>query len=246
MTSLPASALLCAWLGAVREGHAGPDDLEDAVRGHDPRHLVVGLRASLPTGGAVATRHPEQDLMELRELPRVLPEPPRLALPVPGDLLGLGGPPALNGAALEAGEAVVSGPVALVPELDARTVVWRAYDAGPATYVDERETALELRSTLLEVTRQLVDLDVAAWQPEIPDLLMNLRRRPRLPLPPGLEPRRVETVDRAVLCLEIVDLAMTDEGGAVSAYEVSRRREVLRDLDRAARRALVGACSGRG
>jgi len=244
MRSLPASALLCAWLGAVREGHAGPDDLEDAVRGHDPRHLVVGLRASLPAGGAVATMHPDQDLMELRELPRVLPEPPRLALPAPGDLLGLGGPPALNFAALEAGEAVVCGPVALVPELDARTVVWRAHDAGPVTYVDERETALELRSTLTEVTRQLVDLDVASWQPEIPDLLMNLRQRPRLPLPPGLDPRRIETVDRAVLCLEIVGLALADEGGAVSAYEVSRRREVLRDLDRAARRALVGACSG--
>jgi hypothetical protein len=244
MRSLPVSALLCAWLGAVREGHAGPDDLEDAVRGHDPRHLVVGLRASLPAGGAVATMHPDQDLLELRELPRVLPEPPRLALPVPGDLLGLGGPPALNLAALEAGEAVVSGPVALVPQVDARTVVWRAYDAGPATYVDERETALELRSTLTEVTRQLVDLDVASWQPEIPDLLMNLRQRPRLPLPPGLDPRRIETVDRAVLCLEIAGLALADEGGAVSAYEVSRRREVLRDLDRAARRALVGACSG--
>ena len=68
---------------------------------------------------------------------------------------------------------------------------------------------------------------------------MNLRQRPRLPLPPGLDPRRVETVDRAVLCLEIVGLALADEGGAVSTYEVSRRREVLRDLDRAARRALV-------
>ena len=54
MRSLPASALLCAWLDAVREGRAGPDDLEDAVRGHDPRHLVVGLRASLPAGRATA------------------------------------------------------------------------------------------------------------------------------------------------------------------------------------------------
>jgi hypothetical protein len=193
----------------------------------------------------MSTTGHDDDLLELRELPRVLPEPPRLALPVPGDLLGLGGPSALNIAALEAGEAVVSGPVALVPELDARTVVWRAYDAGPATYVDERETALELRTTLTEVTRNLVELDVVSWQPEIPDLLMNLRQRPRLPLPPGLDPRRVETVDRAVLCLEIVALARTDDGGAVSSYEASRRREALGDLDRAARRALVGACSGR-
>ena len=226
---LPASALLCAWLEAVRTGLAGPDDLEETVRGDDPRHLVAGV------AGAI----------ELRELPKTLRAAPRLALPVPGDPLGLGGPPEFNLAALESGEAVVLGDIGLVPELDARTVLWRAYDVGPTPYVDERETAIELRTALLEVTGRLVQLDVASWQPEIPDLLMNLRKRPRLPLPPGLTPRQVETVDRAVLCLEIVGLALADEGGAVSAYEASRRREALGDLERAARRALVGACSGR-
>ena len=91
-------------------------------------------------------------------------------------------------------------------------------------WVDERETAIELRTTLAEVTRRLVDLDVASWQPEIPDLLMNLRHRPPLPLPPGYDARRVETVERAVLCLEIVELARAGEGGAVSAYEMDQRR----------------------
>lgn len=227
---LPASALLCSWLEAVRSGHAGPDDLEETVRGEDPRHLVAGL------AGAV----------ELRELPKTLREAPRLALPVPGDPLGLGGPADFNLAALESGEAVVLGDVGLVPELDARTVLWRAYEVGPVPYVDERETAIELRTALTEVTGRLVQLDVASWQPEIPDLLMNLRRRPRLPLPPGMTPRQVETVDRAVLCLEIVRLAVDEDGGAVSSYDVSQRRAALADLDRAARRALVGACSGRG
>ncbi len=125
-----------------------------------------------------------------------------------------------------------------------RTVLWRAYDVGPVPYVDERETALELRTALVEVTGRLVDLDVASWQPEIPDLLMNVRHRSRrLPLPPGLEPRRLETVERAVLCLEIARLALADDGGAVTSYEMSQRRGALGDLDRAARRALVGACS---
>jgi hypothetical protein len=231
VTALPASAVLTAWLEAVWLGRAGPDDLAAAVRGDAPRHLVVD-----PHGKA----------FELHDLPRRLDGPASLALPVPGDPLGLGGPQELNHRAIDAGEAVLAGGLALVPELDARTVVWRAHAADTAPWVDERDTAIELRTVLAGVTRRLVDLDVASWQPEIPDLLMNLRHRPRPPLPPGTSPRRVETVERAVLCLEIVELARREEGGAVSAHEVRLRREALTELDHAARRALVGACSHQG
>jgi len=231
VTQLPVSVVLATWLDAVRAGHAGPDELADAVSDQDPRHLVVGL--------------PERGVLELTELPAALAGPLSLALPAPGDPLGLGGPAPLTVAALDAGQAVIAGPVALVPEVDARTVVWRAHRADPAPYVDARESASELRTTLLEVTRRLVDLDVAAWAPEVPDLLMNLRHRPALPLPPGIDPRLVESLERGVLCLEVVALARADEGGAVSAYEVQQRRAALADLDRAARRALVGACTGR-
>lgn len=232
MSSLPVSAVLAAWLGAVRAGHAGPDDLAAAVCGEDPRHLVTGL--------------PERGVLELHELPAALAGPINLALPAPGDLVGLGGPTSFNLAALEAGQAVVAGAVGLVPEEDARTVLWRAHPAGAVPWVDERETAAVLRSTLADVTRRLVDLDVAAWQPDIPDLLLNLRHRTPLPHPPGQSPRRTETTERAVLCLDIVALARSGEGGAVTAYEMDRRRSALADLDRAARHALVGACSWQG
>jgi hypothetical protein len=231
VTSLPVSAVLATWLDAVRAGDTGPAELAAAVRGDDPRHLVAGL--------------PGHDVLDLLELPAVLTGPISLALPVPGDPLGLAGPTAFNHAALAAGEAVLAGDVGLVPELDARTVVWQAHPADRPAWVDERETAGELRVTLAAVTRRLVDLDVAAWQPDIPDLLMNLRHRPQLPLPPGYDARRVETVERAVLCLDILDLALAGEGGAVSTYEMDRRRAALADLGRAARRALVGACSSR-
>jgi hypothetical protein len=237
------SALLATWLDAVRVGRAGPDDLADAVRGSDPRHLVVGLPVRQSVGQS-ARVEPESTAIELHDLPRALVAPASLALPAPGDPVGLGGPPEFNFAAIEAGEAVVIGPVGLVPEVDARTVVWRAYPASPVPWVDERETAIELRTTLIEVTQSLIDLDVAAWQPEIPDLLLNLRNRPALPLPPGTDARRVETVERATLCLEIVELARTGAGGAVTAYEMDRRHTALTDLGRAARRALVGACTG--
>ncbi len=231
VSSLPVAAVLAMWLDAVRAGRAGPDDLADAVRGEDPRHLVTGL--------------PERDVLELHELPAALAGQVSLALPVPGDPVGLGGPPAFNLAALEAGQAVVAGSVGLVPEEDARTIVWRAYPADRVPWVDERETASELRLALADVTRRLADLDVAVWQPDIPDLLLNLRHRPPLSFPPGQDARRVETTERAVLCLDIVDLARAVDGGAVTAHEMDRRRMALGDLDRAARRALVGACWSR-
>jgi hypothetical protein len=231
VSPLPVAALLATWLDAFRAGDVGPDDLADAVRGNDPRHLVSGLR--------------EHATLELHELPAVLDGPISLALPAPGDPVGLGGPGEFNLAAMEAGQAVVVGDVGLVPFEDARTVVWTAFPAHPVPWVDERETAIELRTTLATVTRRLVELDVASWQPDIPDLLMNLRHRPALPLPPGYDARRVETLERALLCLEVAALARADEGGAVSSYETEQRRAALGDLDRAARRALVGACSGR-
>ncbi len=228
MSALPVSAVLVMWLDAVRAGRAAPDELADAVRGGDAWHLVTGL--------------PQREVVELHELPAALSGTISLALPVPGDPVGLGGPPSFNIAAMDAGEAVVAGAFGLVPETDARTVVWRAHPAGPVPWLDERETASELRVVLAEVTRRLVDLEVASWQPEIPDLLLNLRHRAPLPLPPGCDARRAETMDRAVLCLDILDLARAGEGGAVSAYEMERRRTALDDLGRAARRALTGAC----
>ncbi len=232
MSSLPSSAVLATWLEAARIGQVSPEELADAVRGDDPRHLVVGL--------------PEQDVLELYELPAVVTGRVSLAMPAPGDLVGLGGPASFNVAATDAGEAVVAGAFGLVPEVDARTVVWRAYQAERVPWVDDRETAMELKLALADVTRRLVDLDVAAWQPDIPDLLLNLRHRIPLPLPPGYDARRAETVERAVLCLDILELARPDDGGAVSAYEMQQRRAALDDLGRATRRALVGACSSRG
>jgi hypothetical protein len=232
VSSLPLSAVLATWLDAARAGQVRPQELTEAVRGDDPRHLVVGL--------------PEHDVLDLHELPAVLTGRVSLALPAPGDPVGLGGPASFNVAAVDAGEAVVAGTFGLVPEVDARTVVWRAYPADPAPWVDERETAAELKVALADVTRRLVDLDVAAWQPDIPDLLLNLRHRAPLPLPPGYDARRVETAERAVLCLDILDLALSGEGGAVTAYEMQHRRAALDDLARATRRALVGACSSRG
>jgi hypothetical protein len=222
-------------LNAVLRGSVGPDDFAAHVRADDPQHLVVDW----PSGTSLS----------LEQLPaavlRASGTAAGLALPVAGDLLGLRGPADFNVAALDAGEAVVltGTGLGLVPELDARTVLWRALPAETAPVLDRAEEGRSLRQALVATTAELVRLDVASWQPEIPDLLMNVRRRPGLALPPGTGPRTSEDLERAVLCLEIVELALRDEGGAASSYEIAERRRCLTDLDRAARRVAVAACS---
>ena len=238
MSSLPVAAVLATWLDAVRAGRAGPDDLADAVRGDDPRHLVSGLpvrRRGRSAGRGAAV------LASCRR-----GRGPALALPAPGDPVGLGGPPEFNFAALEAGEAVVVGRVGLVPlEVDARTVVWRAYPADPVPWVDERETAIELRTTLTRghpAPRRPRRRLVAARDPRPAD--EPAQPAAAAPAARVSTPAASRRWSGPCPALEIVDLARPGDGGAVTAYEMERRRAALADLDRAARRALVGACSG--
>jgi hypothetical protein len=224
------------WLNACLRGSVGPDDFAEAVRDGDPQHLVVDW----PLSG---------EAVPLDQLPaavlRASGTTAAVALPVAGDLLGLRGPAAFNTAAVDAGEAVVlnGAGVGLVPSVDARTVLWQAGPAEEAPVLDRAEEGRQLRQVLVRTTADLVRLDVASWQPEIPDLLLNVHQRPALSLPSDLGSRAHEDLERAVLCLDVVDLALRDEGGAATAYEMAERRRCLTDLDRAARRVAVAVCS---
>lgn len=233
--SLPRSALLAIWLNATLRGTVGPDDFAHAVRSDDPQHLVVGW--------------PDRGPLPLVELPaaalRTGATGAGVALPVAGDPLGLRGPADFNTRALETGEAVVlaGAGLGLVPTLDARTVIWEIETAEAPLPLDRAEEGRLLRQALVTTTAELVRLDVASWQPEIPDLLLNLRHRPPLPLPAGIDVRAVDDLDRAVLCLEVVELALRDDGGATSVPEINARRRCLTGLDRAARRVITAVCS---
>jgi hypothetical protein len=123
-------------------------------------------------------------------------------------------------------------------------VVWRCAAAASLRQVpDPAEADAMLRQALLRAADDLAELDVARWRPEVADELMALRRPGDLEVPHGVSPRAQRMLGTAVRCRTIVDLALMDDGGAVSGHEVSRRRAVLRPLDHAARRALVAACS---
>jgi hypothetical protein len=76
--------------------------------------------------------------------------------------------------------------------------------------------------------------------------LMALRRpddRSAGSLPPGTPPLVVGLASLAQRCGRIVELALADEGGSLTAAEAGRRRDALVPLEQASRRALVAACS---
>jgi hypothetical protein len=232
--ALPVSARLAWWGTAWLRGRVVTDLVLDAVLVDDVTHVVAGLAgtdgsvpltpalAALRTAGATGVG---------------------LALPAAGDPVGLGGPAALTAAALEVGEAAVAGSVALVPRRVGAAVEWTAYDAEPRQLSDVGEADRALRLALQQAASGLAELDVARWRPEAADALMNLRHRPALHPPPGTPDRCVELAGRALQALIIVELALEDDGGALSLAQAELRRTALQPLGAAARRGLVAACS---
>lgn len=238
LSLLPVSARFAWWGTSWLRGQCSTDELLDALVAGDAAHHVTG----------VDPHHdgPEPLVTALGGLRRAGAVSLGLALPVEGDLLGLGGPGAFNVAALEVGEAVVaegSAPLGLVPDRVGAGVVWQAQPARRRQLPDVGEADRELRRVLLETADTLVALDVARWRPELADALMDLRHRTAPPAPRGVPPRCVELAGRGLQALGIADLALEDDGGAISAHEAQARSGALRPLERAGRRALVAACS---
>jgi hypothetical protein len=227
------------WLTAWLHGRASPDDLVSAVLDGDAAHHVAGvpghddlvpfalalgaIRSSGATGAG-------------------------LALPAEGDPVGLGGPAFFNAEALEAGEAVVlvDGGAGLVPLRLGRGVVWHWQVAARRQVPDIGEADRSLRGELIAAANALAALDVARWRPEVADELSNLQHRTD-PVPaPGTPPRCVDLASRGLQALAIVDLALADDGAAITAAEIEQRRAALAGLGAAGRRALVAACSPEG
>lgn len=228
---LPHGALLGAWLGACLRGEVGPDDMADAIRAGDPRHLLL-----TPDG-----LHEPSGLVRLLGERIGSVDDIRVVVCAPGDPAGLAGPPGFNASALEAGSAVVvggsTGIVGLVPQWDARTIVWHLLDAHLPVPLDPAEASRDLRRELTLAATALADAEVIRWQPEIPDLLLNLSSRPHPHLPSGYDADRVRIIDRALVALEIV--ALTPQHVTLPPM----LHPVLARLAGAARRVLVAACS---
>lgn len=220
-----------AWLG----GHCSLDDARDGVIGADTAHDVLGIESE-----------PVPLVLALGRLRARGADRATLALPVPGDPTGLGGPPEFNALAVEAAEAVLlpGAGLGLVPAVVGAGVTWQAMPAaGGGGHEDLAEADLELREALLESSARLVDLDVPRWRPEAAAGLRVLREVRPAPLAPGHPARAQRLAALALRCAEIVQLGLDDDGAAVSAFEAAERRDALLRLARSARHALVTACS---
>ncbi|HEX4812730.1 MAG TPA: hypothetical protein VFV66_08245 [Nonomuraea sp.] len=222
----PVCPSLVAWGNAWLTGHVGLDEAADhvesaagpAVAGEVPlRKYLANLRAD-----------------GLREL--------RLALPAPGDPLGLSGPASFNSAAVDAGQAVIAvldgRTLGFVPAPDRRGssyvgVRLEVHESGPARH--DLPSLAEAERGLSDAMRSATEALAAVDGPAL--------SRPE-PRPQGGElapgyPGRAHRVSTLATRLAAV-LRLADDRGLTSG-QVAARGAALRELDRAVRRALVAA-----
>jgi hypothetical protein len=233
---LPAAARLVVWGNAVLGGGVSPDEAADRVTGPaDAAHRMVGLPGE---DGAVSLPYAFARLSALGVTSL------RLVLPRPGDALGLPGPPAFNERAVAAGAAVLTrGHLALglLGELRGSWTAHRVdHDSRPAMPLTDAEK--DLRRVVRTAAARLAHLDVARWHPAAADVLAHPAANGSGPLPRSLAPTARLVMDTSLRLLSVVDVARRDDGAAVSATEMAERREVLREIDVVARRALEAAC----
>lgn len=236
MLSAVPSVWLVLWGNAVLAGRVSPDEGAEELAGRGGGHRVEGLPED-PDAVSMAVA-----LARLRGtgVSRL-----SLALPAPGDPLGLGGPAAFTTAAVACGQAVLvpERGLGLLPGDAASTddrlrwsVTPDVVAAEPGDHLGPAESALRL--ALLEAADELTDVG---------RLAMASDRRPaptpRRPLPPGTDPRAAHLLETADRLLDTVAAALGDESGTITGGQATRRREALRPLERAARRAVVAACA---
>lgn len=257
--ALPRSVLLALWLAEPGPGSGPVQRTLDAVQGEDEPHRVVVGDAAVPGLADAATGPGGATLADLVAAWGSGPRVVAAVLPAPGDPAGA--PAAVAGPAQASGEAVLvstpGGDFAAVPEVErfgsvyeaGHLVTWRVH-AVPAwrtalvghvgTLADAER---ELATALTRATEALVALDVARWRDDAAERIAALRTAPDLRplLPPGLDPRRVRVLGTALRLRAIIDLATADDGAAVNLWQADQRSTALRDVDRAARRALAAA-----
>jgi hypothetical protein len=237
--TVPTAARSACWLNAWLSRREGADAVITGLMGEQAHvefvvfgHDAPGLSPALLLG----------------ELRRHGVTQVSAALPSPGDPLGLGGPTTFNSDALDVGEALVLHGCAtgLVPRTTGRSTRWESSEAKPPPFVPDVAGAdRALRAALTEAADALAELDVASWNPDVADALINLRQPveldPPLSFPSGAAAR---TAVSGLRCQHIVELAFADHsGGAVSAWEAEQRRTALLPLQHASRAAIVAACS---
>jgi hypothetical protein len=238
MHELTPAARLSAWGNAALEGTVSLDDAADVIAGpggtaqrffglpgEDTAVNIAYALGRLRAAGATGLR---------------------LVLPCPGDIGGLPGPAAFNELALTRGEAVltIGGPPCGV--LSDGRGAWTVHEVRPddRTPLSLRDAEWTLNQQMREATAVLMQLDVARWEPTAAAVLAHRANNAGAPaLPLTSPPHAHHVLECALRTLTIVDLARRSDGASVTSVEADARRQVLRELDTAARRGLEAACS---
>ncbi len=230
-----AAVSFALWATAVLDGRTSLDEAAAVISG-GRLHRLTGVPGE--TGATTLT-------VALGRLRSAGPGAFGVALPAPGDPLGVGGPRAFTEAAVAAGQVVVAPDLhlALIPASthdDQGSVVhWEVWSDLPDAPAPESVASAgrALREALLEAAEALAELDAPSTPGSEPAM-----QRLHLATPPGFDPRAHDLLDRSERLLTAIQAALADPTVTTSAALDSRRRRALIPVERAARRALVAAC----
>lgn len=244
--SLPRSVAAALWVGCADEHETWLSSAVEAITGTDEPHRTDGDA-------------PLAALLDRLSLQHRAGATTFSALPVPHEPIGLAGPAGV--AAMDAGECVVvdagpgRGALVAVPDVVAfgsalepgAMVRWQLHRAEVATApVSLGEARRVLAEALVVAVDTLESMDVARWRPDAAEEIAALASSQVPPhvaeqLPPGLDPRRSDLLVRAARLEAIAELAMADDGAAVTIVTADQRQAALRHVARAARHAMQAA-----
>lgn len=232
MIELAAAVRLVSYLNhSTADPNSHPQTARGII-GCDVAHHVVDREGLLSQHTWAA-----QQLLDL--LPELTGRPGlhwTLALPAPGRLAPLTGPPALTRSALTAGVAALgTSGVALVPHSVGSAIQWEALPANPPSQLPTAyEVERELSETVLRTARELAELEVAAGT-EPTGCAIELA--------PTATPRQRAAALRAGRLWYAATAALETAGSSLSVYVAERRRSALREIQAAAGQALCVAVS---
>lgn len=260
---LPLSVTLALWLPTVRDRESASRAACAVVR-PDEHHE---FRTLSPTAQPRTPRALTELIVGLSPVHEV-----SAVLPRPGDPMGA--PAARSADLLDSGEGLLmrrldtDGTEVCSIVIPARETYGSVYERGEIVRWTVHEDVTDIvpvpslllvgvdslsqarRETQLAMTaavEALEDLDVARARPDIADELLDLSLAtiPDHLLPPGLDPRRLDVLERAARLMAIVALAAGDDGAAVTATQSHRRSDALAQVERAARHAMCAASATR-
>ena len=207
MLDLAAFHLAC-WANAWLAGGAAVDDVADALTADGRAHHAYAADAEALA--AMDSADMEPMLWALTALRRAGTDLFVAALPVPGQLIGLAGPPGFNADAVAAGSAAIAcgSGLSLLPSVIGGGVQWQVRAAHPPPPADVREAEQTLVRLMLSLSRSRSDESWAGPPGDVPspaDLRLELGR---LQLPPTLTPRARQLAERAVQCWTVAESAL--------------------------------------